>query len=104
MPAKTGSSIRAREIAVTVADFSNWLVKTTDLTEIDVVGLAEGDPVLVTLDALPEVELEGSILSISQVYFENQGDIVYEVTILLNDAHPAMRWGMTASVTFGNEE
>lgn len=104
MPAKTGSSIRAREIAVTVADFSNWLVKTTDLTEIDVVGLAEGDPVLVTLDALPQVELEGSILSISQVYFENQGDIVYEVTILLKDVQPAMRWGMTASVTFGNEE
>ena len=37
--AKTGSSINAGETAVTVADFSSWLVKTTDLTEIDVVEL-----------------------------------------------------------------
>jgi len=102
--ARTGSSIRAREIAVTVADFSNWLVKTTDLTEIDVVELTEGDPVVVTLDAIPGVQLKGSILSIGQVYIENQGDVVYEVTIMLNDTHPAMRWGMTASVTFQNED
>jgi multidrug resistance efflux pump len=98
--AKAGSSIDAGEIAVTVADFSQWLVKTTDLTEIDVVNLTEGQPVLVTLDALPDVELNGEILSIGQSYAENQGDIVYEVTLLLNDTHPAMRWGMTAAVTF----
>jgi multidrug efflux pump subunit AcrA (membrane-fusion protein) len=102
--AKAGSSIKAGEIAVTVADFSNWLVKTTDLTEIEVVELAEGQPVTVTLDALPGVQLKGKILSIAQNYSENQGDIVYEVTILLDDAHPAMRWGMTAAVNFGRQD
>jgi hypothetical protein len=50
------------------------------------------------------VELQGSILSIGQVYTENQGDIVYDVTVMLNDRHPAMRWGMTASVVFENQE
>jgi multidrug resistance efflux pump len=103
LPAKQGSSINAGEPAVTVADFSSWLVKTTDLTEIDVVNLSEGQPVTVTLDALPGTELKGQILSIGQNYAENQGDIVYKVTILLTDTHPAMRWGMTASVSFGNE-
>lgn len=98
--AKAGSSINAGESAVTVADFSSWLVKTTDLTEIDVVELAEGQPVIVTLDALPDVELHGTIQSIGQMYSENQGDVVYEVTVLLTEAHPAMRWGMTAMVTF----
>jgi multidrug resistance efflux pump len=102
--AKLGSSINAGEPAVTVADFSSWLVKTTDLTEIDVVNLAEGQPVTVTLDALPDVELKGQILSIGQNYSENQGDVVYEVTILLTDTHPAMRWGMTAAVKFGSED
>jgi multidrug efflux pump subunit AcrA (membrane-fusion protein) len=101
---RAGSSIRAREVAVVVADFSNWLVKTTDLTEIDVVELVENDPVLVTLDALPGVELNGSILAIGQTYTENQGDVAYEVTVQLNDIHPAMRWGMTSNVTFQNEE
>lgn len=101
--ARAGSSINAGEIAVTVADFSQWLVKTTDLTEIDVVNLSEGQLVVVTLDAMPDVELAGEILSIGQSYAENQGDIVYEVTILLTDAHPAMRWGMTAEVRFMQE-
>jgi len=100
LPAKQGGSINAGEPAVTVADFSSWLVKTTDLTEIDVVQLSEGQPVTVTLDALPDTELKGQILSIGQNYAENQGDIVYEVTILLSDTHPNMRWGMTASVKF----
>jgi HlyD family secretion protein len=101
--AKLGSSINSGEPAVTIADFSQWLVRTKDLTEIDVVNLKEGEPVTVTLDAIPNVSLKGEILSIAQNYSENQGDIVYEVTILLTDTHPAMRWGMTASVSFGNE-
>jgi multidrug resistance efflux pump len=100
LPAKQGGSINAGQSAVTIADFSSWLVKTTDLTEIDVVALKEGQPVTVTLDALPDVQLKGKILSIGQNYSENQGDIVYEVTIQLTDTHPAMRWGMTAAVKF----
>jgi multidrug efflux pump subunit AcrA (membrane-fusion protein) len=101
--AKQGSSINAGQIAVTVADFSNWIVKTTDLTEIDVVNLTEDQPVAVTLDAIPNVELKGNIQSIGQTYSENQGDIVYKVTILLTDIDPAMRWGMTAAVKFQPE-
>ena len=100
MNAKVGSSINAGEIAVTVADFSNWVVKTTDVTEIDVVSLSEGQPVAVTFDAFPELELKGSVLSIGQTYTQNQGDVVYEVAVLLADTDPTMRWGMTAEVKF----
>lgn len=102
--AKAGSSISAGKVAVTIGDFSKWIVNTTDLTEIDVVALTENDPVIVSLDALPGVDLQGTILSIGQTYEENQGDVVYEVSILLNETHPAMRWGMTASVTFQSQE
>ena len=100
LPAKLGNSINAGQPAVTVADFSHWVINTTDLTEIDVVELKEGDPVVVTLDALSGVKLKGTISSIGQTYTENQGDVVYEVTILLTDTHPNMRWGMTAEVKF----
>ncbi len=102
LSARAGSSINAGEPAVTVADFSHWLVNTTDLTEIDVVELAEDQPAVVALDALPGVEVHGTILSIGQTYSENQGDVVYEVTILLTDIDPAVRWGMTAEVKFEN--
>jgi HlyD family secretion protein len=76
------------------------VVKTTDLTEIDVVNIKEGQPVTVKLDAFPGKEFKGNVFSIGQNFTENQGDIVYEVTILLTDKDAAMRWGMTAVVTF----
>ena len=98
--AQAGSTINAGEAAVSIADTSDWIVVTTDVTEIDVVHLKEGQPVTVALDALPDVTLNGKILAIGQGFKENQGDIVYKVTVLLTDSDPAMRWGMTAVVTF----
>ncbi len=97
---KVGEFASAGQPVLTLADLGTWVVKTTDLTEIDVVSLKAGQPVTVTLDALPELQLKGHILSISQNYGQNQGDVVYEVTVLLTDKNPAMRWGMTAAVKF----
>jgi multidrug resistance efflux pump len=97
---KVGEFASAGQPVVTIADMTQWVVKTTDLTEIDVVELSEGLPVTVTLDALPDMQLKGNVLSISQTFSENQGDVVYTVTVLLTDKNPAMRWGMTAAVKF----
>lgn len=104
MDAAVGGSINAGKIAVTIADFSGWVVKTTDVTEIDVVNIAENQPVSVRFDAFPEVEMHGTVLSIAETYSESQGDICYEVNILLEEAHPDLRWGMTASVSFIYED
>ena len=97
---KVGEFAASGSPVITIADNSQWVVKTTDLTEIDVVNVKEGQAAIVTLDALPNVELKGNVFSISQNYSENQGDIVYDVTILLTESNPAMRWGMTAEVKF----
>jgi multidrug efflux pump subunit AcrA (membrane-fusion protein) len=97
---KVGEFTASGQPVVTVADFSSWVVKTTDLTEIDVVNIKEGQPVTLTLDAIPGVTLKGYVLSIGQNYSERQGDIVYQVSVLLTDKNPAMRWGMTAEVNF----
>ena len=97
---KVGEFAASGQPVITIADTSSWVVKTTDLTEIDVVNITEGQSVTITLDALPGVELLGNVLSISQNFSENQGDVVYEVTVLLTDQDPAMRWGMTAVVKF----
>lgn len=97
---KVGEFAASGSPVVTIADTSKWIVKTSDLTEIDVVNLEEGQSVTVKLDALPGKEFKGNVLSISQDFTENQGDVVYEVTILLTDLDPSMRWGMTAVVTF----
>ncbi len=97
---KVGEFAAAGQPVVTIADMSTWVVKTTDLTEIDVVGITEGQPVTITLDAIPDIELRGNVLSVGQGYAEQQGDIVYEVTILLAEQDTSMRWGMTAEIRF----
>jgi HlyD family secretion protein len=97
---KVGERVNMGQASAIIADFSSWLVKTTDLTELDVVNIAEGQIATITLDAMPESPLTGTVLSIGQTFSESQGDVVYEVTIALDETNPAMRWGMTALVEF----
>jgi len=97
---KSGETVTPGQVVVSVADFSGWTVKSTDLTELDVVEISEGQAVTITLDALPGEELAGKVKSIGQNYAEQQGDVVYEVTVELTDALPNMRWGMTSVIKF----
>jgi multidrug resistance efflux pump len=97
---KTGETVSPGQVAASVADFSRWIIKTTDLTELDVVSISEGQTVLIALDAFPEDVLNGKVLMIGQNYSEKQGDVVYEVTVELTESLPNMRWGMTAVVKF----
>ena len=70
---KVGEFAASGQPVITVADNTQWVVKTTDLTEIDVVKIKEGQPVTVTLDALPGVELNGNVFSISNNYLGKPG-------------------------------
>jgi multidrug resistance efflux pump len=97
---KTGESVSPGQAAASLADFSGWIIKTTDLTELDVVNITEGQAVLIALDAFPEDVLNGKVQMIGQNYSEKQGDVVYEVTVELTEALENMRWGMTAVVKF----
>ena len=97
---KSGETVSPGQVAVSVADFSGWIVKTTDLTELDVVNITEGQAVAITLDAIPDQTLDGKVSLIGQNYSEKQGDVVYEVTVELTETLPSMRWGMTAVVKF----
>jgi len=97
---KGGEAVSPGQVVVSLADFSGWIVKTTDLTELDVVDISEGQEVTITLDAIPDAELKGVVQSIGQNYTEKQGDVVYEVTVELTETLPNMRWGMTAVVKF----
>jgi HlyD family secretion protein len=97
---KVGETAAPGTLAAQLADFSNWLVETTDLTEIKVPNVKEGQSVVVTFDALPELELKGAVDSIGTLYQTNSGDIVYPVKIKLIDTDPRLRWGMTALVEF----
>lgn len=97
---KEGEQIQPGMPAIVLADFSKWYVETQDLNEMEIPNVSVGQAVTVTPDALPDLELSGTVESISQIYEEKFGDVTYTARILLQDDDPRLRWGMTASVNF----
>jgi multidrug efflux pump subunit AcrA (membrane-fusion protein) len=97
---QVGDQVGPETVAVSVANFREWIVETTDITELEVVKLAEGQTVSMVPDALPEVELTGVVETISQSFKQQSGDILYTVRIKVKDVDPRVRWGMTMQITF----
>jgi HlyD family secretion protein len=95
-----GDQVSAESRAVSVADPSAWIIETTDISELEVVKLTEGQSVTFTADALPGVTMNGVVTEISQSSFEQGGDVLYTVRIETEDVDPRVKWGMTVEVTF----
>ncbi|HSG44169.1 MAG TPA: efflux RND transporter periplasmic adaptor subunit [Anaerolineales bacterium] len=85
---------------VIISDLDHLQVKTTDLSERDIINVSVGDPATITVDALAE-EFSGTVTSISPVADTLGGDVVYEVTITFNEQPAGALGGMTAEVTIG---
>ncbi|MBT3336850.1 MAG: HlyD family efflux transporter periplasmic adaptor subunit [Anaerolineae bacterium] len=97
---EVGQLVGAELWAAQMADFTEFYVETSDLTELEVVKVFEGQAVEVVPDALPDVVLNGTVERIGQSFKTQAGDIVYQVNIRLDASDPALRWGMTVEVTF----
>lgn len=85
-------------VAVAVADLSKWQVITTNLSETDVPRVKVGDKAVVTLDAIPGLQLTGKVVSVSAYGQNRQGETVYTVTVQLDKGDDRLRWNMTAMV------
>ena len=97
---KTGEQAIPGVPVAVVADLSGWQVETEDLNEMDLPDVAIGQAVLIVPDALPELELTGTVKSIGQLFEVKFGDITYTAIIALQDSDPRLRWGMTVAVQF----
>lgn len=82
---------------LTIADLNHLQVETTDLNEIDVARIKVGDPVLVTFDALPGIEIPGEIVRIASKASPGAG-VNYKAIVELAEIPEALKWGMTAFV------
>ena len=80
-----------------MGDLNHLQVRTTDLSEIDVARITLDDTAVVTFDALPDLVLEGTVISIAPKADEGSG-VNFPVIIELSEIPPALRWGMTAFV------
>lgn len=101
-----GSSIQVGQIVLAgipvlaISDTSSWLVKTDNLTELEVTQVKVGQKVKVILDALPGVTFTGEVTHINSRFEEKRGKVTYTVTVQLDTSDPLMRWGMTAAIYF----
>jgi multidrug efflux pump subunit AcrA (membrane-fusion protein) len=80
-----------------IADLADLQIETTDLNEIDAARVKVGNPVVVTFDALPGVEVQGVVKSIAPKASEGSG-VNYTVVIIPEKLPELLRWGMTAFV------
>ena len=94
----SGEEVNPRQVVMSLADTSEWELVTVDLDELSVVNLAEGDAVEVSFDALPELEMSGTISRISRYGQKVQGAVTYAAEVRLSRTDPRLRWGMTASI------
>jgi multidrug resistance efflux pump/predicted small secreted protein len=95
-----GQRVSPGNVVIQLADFSQWYVETDNLTEIDVVNISNGQAASVAPDALPALTLEATVDRISDVFEEKRGDVTYTARLLVSQADPRLRWGMTVVVNF----
>lgn len=102
--AEVGELVSPGTPVISLGNTSTWYVETDDLSEIDVVQVAIGQPVKVTVDAIPDREFQGIVTDIAPRSETKRGDVTYTVSIELNAATDApLRWGMTAFVDINVE-
>jgi HlyD family secretion protein len=65
-------------------------------TETDASSIAPGQKVRLTFDAVPDLDLTGSVLSVSPTATAISGVISYYVTVVLPTGDPRLKSGMTA--------
>lgn len=86
-------------VAVRLADVRGWRIETTNLSELSVTRLREGDPAIIRLNSLPDLEIPGKVTSIRPLGTGQNGDVtLYTVVITPDRVDERLRWNMTAQV------
>ena len=94
-----GEEIGPSDVVMRLADVSRWEIETDDLDELSVVNLREDDIVTVKFDALPGLDMQGTVISISKFGKQKQGAITYTARISLDGFDERLRWNMTATIS-----
>jgi HlyD family secretion protein len=84
--------------AFSIADLANLEV-VVNMSEVDVNQVKTGQSVEVTLDAVSEVNLKGTVTEIAPSGTQSSGVVNYPVTVTLDKAPDAVKTGMTANLT-----
>jgi multidrug efflux pump subunit AcrA (membrane-fusion protein) len=99
---KVGEYAQPGQVIITLAALDHLRVETTDLSERDIPAVQVGQEVKVFVEALDQ-ELTGRVIAIAPKADSLGGDVVFKVTIELDDQPESLRWGMSAEVNIQTE-
>ncbi|MBL8080771.1 MAG: HlyD family efflux transporter periplasmic adaptor subunit [Anaerolineales bacterium] len=97
-----GEFAQAGQVVIVLGDLAHMQIKTTDLSERDVTAVQIGQSVNIYLEAL-NITVTGKVAEISPISVTVGGDVVYPVTIELDEQPAGLLWGMTAEVEIQTE-
>jgi HlyD family secretion protein len=94
---RVGEWVTPGQPVLVLANLNDLRIETTDLNEIDAARVKPGDTVIVTFDALPDVQVNGTIESIAPKASPGTG-VNYTAIVVMDEWPESLRWGMTAFV------
>lgn len=100
---KPGELPNAARPAFVVTDISRFHIDIA-VDEIDIAKLREGQPVNITLDALPAAQLTGHIDYIAPTPTSLAGVVSYDVTVVIDETDTPLRSGLSATASIITEE
>ena len=92
-----GEYVQSGQVVITLATLDELQIETTDLSELNIAAVEIGQPATVFVEALNE-EFPGKVTAISSISNTIGGDVVFKVTIELDEQPSALLWGMSADV------
>ncbi len=95
---KTGDLVSPGSKAFRIDDLQRMLVDV-EVSEVDINQVSVGQEVSVRFDAIPDVVYNGHVVEIPTVGIENQGLVVFPVTVVLENPDPNVKSGMTAAAS-----
>ncbi|NJN80242.1 MAG: efflux RND transporter periplasmic adaptor subunit [Anaerolineales bacterium] len=88
------------QVIIILGDLSAYQIETTDLSERDVHNVQINQPANVFVEALNQ-NVNGKVVDIARIADSLGGDVIYKVTIQLNEQPAGLLWGMSADVQIG---
>jgi len=97
-----GEYVQPAQVVIVIATLEELQVETTDLSELNVAAVETGQSATVFVEALGE-EFAGRVTSISPIADTVGGDVVFNVTVRLDETPKDLLWGMSADVEINVE-
>jgi len=92
-----GEYVQPAQVVIVIVNLEDLQIETTDLSELNIAAVQIGQPAKVFIEALNE-DFTGRVTAISPISNTIGGDVVFKVTIQLDEHPKSLLWGMSADV------